>query len=371
MKHIAFINAILMAAFCCAVKAMDITEIDANFKQEEFDGRPVRFGNVRKPPFLVTGFPFCTSPDQPLNRLPADMTEADVNKGALRLARCQTGGAVLFRTNSPFIAIRASAPTMKYMFHMASTGVSGYDLYERRADGTERFMSNIRPDGGTAMAGGWIRDGMSDYILYLPLYSGTDSLEIGVAPEAKFEEPRPQRIQKPIVFYGSSITQGGCASRPANNFTTMICRALDAPQVNLGFSASGRGEPAMARAIAKIDASVFVMDYDNNAPTPEHLRKTHEPFFKIIREAHPDLPVIFLSRPHTNHGGERMEIIRQTYENAVAAGDKNVYFIPGDIMFGPDGLNYCTVDGRHPNDLGFYRMFQTILPVVKQALHMD
>ena len=127
----------------------------------------------------------------------------------------------------------------------------------------------------------------------------------------------------------------------------------------------------MARAIAKIDASVFVMDYDNNAPTPEHLRKTHEPFFKIIREAHPDLTVIFLSRPHTNHGGERMEIIRQTYENAVAAGDKNVYFIPGDIMFGPDGLNYCTVDGRHPNDLGFYRMFQTILPVVKQALHMD
>ena len=209
------------------------------------------------------------------------------------------------------------------------------------------------------------------FILSLPLYAGTDRLEIGVALDAKFEEPTPQKIQKPIVFYGSSITQGGCASRPANNYTTMICRDLDAPQVNLGFSGSGRGEPAVAHAIAKIDASVFVFDYDHNAPTSEHLRATHEPFFKIIREAHPDLPVIFLSRPDTDNGGERMEIIRQTYANAVAAGDKNVYFIPGDSLFGPNGLNWCTVDGCHPNDLGFYRMYEKILPVVKQALHMD
>jgi hypothetical protein len=371
MKHFAFMTTTLAIAVCCAVNAMDITAIDANFKQEEFDGRAIRFGDVRKAPFVVTGFPFRTSEDAPLLRLPADMTEADVNNGALQLARCHTGGAVLFRTNSPFIAIRASAPTMRDMFHMPSTGVSGYDLYERGYNGGERFISNSIPNGGTVLSKGWIRNTMCDYILYLPLYAGTDTLEIGVAPDAKFEEPTPQKLQKPIVFYGSSITQGGCASRPANNYTTMICRALDAPQVNLGFSGSGRGEPAVARAIAQIDASVFVFDYDHNAPTAEHLRQTHEPFFKIIREAHPDLPVIFLSRPHPNHGGERMEIIRQTYENAVAAGDKNVYFIPGDIMFGPDGLNYCTVDGRHPNDLGFYRMFQTILPVVKQALHMD
>jgi len=365
------LSLILCSTMFLAAQQLDIEKIDANFKSAELKGRAVRFGDVRKAPFILTGFPFQTSEDQPLNRLPLDMTEQEVNKGALQLARCHTGGAVLFRTDSPFIAIRASAPTTREMVHMPSTGVSGYDLYERCYNGGERFICNLRPNGGAVLNSGWIRKTMCDYILYLPLYAGTDSVEIGVAPEAKFESPTPQRIQKPIVFYGSSITQGGCASRPANNYTTMICRALDAAQVNLGFSGSGRGEPAVARVIAKIDASVIVMDYDYNAPSTKHLRETHEPFFKIIREAHPDLPVIFISRPNTDNGGERMEIIRQTYKNAVAAGDKNVYFIPGDSLFGPNGLNYCTVDGTHPNDLGFYRMYEKILPVVKTALHLE
>ncbi len=355
---------------------MKIEDIDSNFKPATVGDKEVHYLNAIQAPFSLEGFPWGDPAKGEFFRLPGDLTEADVNHGALWNGHHNaSGGAVRFRTDSPFIAIRAALSDSGDMNHMPRAGSAGFDLYcgpMKNSFHVGTAQPNPREEVLERML--YVRDacdtGMNDWLVNFPLYGGLKSIEIGLAPGSAIEAPAPHQNGK-IVFYGSSITQGGCASRPANNFTTMICRALDAPQVNLGFSASGRGEPAMARAIAKIDASVFVMDYDNNAPTPEHLRKTHEPFFKIIREAHPDLPVIFLSRPHTNHGGERMEIIRQTYENAVAAGDKNVYFIPGDIMFGPDGLNYCTVDGRHPNDLGFYRMFQTILPVVKQALHMD
>ena len=368
-----FVALFVVCALCIAGEAIDSEGMAANFVQGEVGGTPVRFCDVRKAPFVVTGFPFCAGEDQPLRRLPSDLTKAEVNAGALSQAQCHSGGAVLFRTDSPVIALRASATNLKTMDRMPASGVFGYDLYERRPDGTERFINNTRVKDGTARVGGPLARGMADYILYLPLYSGAECLEIGVSPDASFETPTPQRLPKPIVFYGSSITQGGCASRPANTYTTMICRALDAPQVNLGFSGSACGEPAIARAIATLDASLLVIDYDHNAPSVKFLADTHEPFFRIIREARPDLPVIFISRPDTMDGGvaPRREVIRKTYENAVAAGDRNVYFIDGEALFGPGGQNFCTVDGTHPNDLGFYRMYEGILPVVRQALHLD
>ena len=367
-----FVLFFVICVVAMAGEAIVAEKIAAHFVQAEVNGVSVRFSDVRKAPFILTGFPFCQGGEQSLRRLPADMTKADVNAGALSQAQCLSGGAVLFRTDSTVLAIRATGSNLKPMDRMPASGLYGYDLYERCPDGTERFINNTRVKDGAARIGGRLRKGMADYILYLPLYSGVDSLEIGVSPEASFETPTPQRLQKPIVFYGSSITQGGCASRPANNYTTMICRALDAPQVNLGFSGSAQGEPAVARAIATLDASLFVLDYDHNASI-QHLAKSHEPFFKIIRAARPDLPVIFISRPDTIDGGveARRAIIRKTYDNAVAAGDKNVYFIDGEKLFGPGGQNFCTVDGTHPNDLGFFRMYEGVLPVVKQALRID
>ena len=286
----------------------------------------MRCADVRRPPLLLTGLPFRDSPDAPLHRLPAHLTKADVNEGALGLSSNPSGAAVLLRTDSPVIGLISSPCT-------------------------------------GAQPGKPI-----DLIVYLPLYSRVDTLEIAVTPDARVEPPTPQRLRRPIVFYGSSITQGGCCSRPGNNYTTMICRALDAPQVNLGFSGSAKGEPAIAKAIATLDAELLVLDYDPNAPSPEHLRNTHEPFFRIIRQARPSLPIVILSRPDTRNGGERRDIIRQTYENAVAAGDRHVYFISGDTLFSPAGTDFCTVDGCHPNDLGFYMMYTHVLPVVRQAL---
>jgi hypothetical protein len=150
----------------------------------------------------------------------------------------------------------------------------------------------------------------------------------------------------------------------------MLCRAVDAPQVNLGFSGCGRGEPAVAEAIAGLDLAVFVLDYDHNAPTVAHLESTHAPFFNIVRSGNPSLPIILMSRCDF-HGSpadvERRDAIRRTYASAVAAGDTRVWFVDGETLFGTEDREACTVDGCHPNDLGFYRMFRTVLPVLEKA----
>ncbi|MBQ2721700.1 MAG: hypothetical protein IJF70_02210, partial [Opitutales bacterium] len=208
---------------------------------------------------------------------------------------------------------------------------------------------------------------MRDYTLYLPLYNSVKSIEIGFAPSAKVEAPTPHKVKKPIVFYGSSITHGACASRTSLPYTALVCRDVDAPMVNLGFSGNAKGEPKMAELIASLDMSVFVYDYDYNAPTAEHLAKTHEPFFKIIRKAQPNLPIIMLSRvSHAND--ERANIVKQTYENAKKAGDKNVWFIDGRDLFKDLPFALLTVDHCHPNDLGFYLMYKNVMPAIKEAL---
>ncbi|MEG1980076.1 MAG: SGNH/GDSL hydrolase family protein, partial [Victivallaceae bacterium] len=154
-------------------------------------------------------------------------------------------------------------------------------------------------------------------------------------------------------------------------------RAVDAPQINLGFSGCGRGEFGVAKAIAGLDLSCFVMDYDHNAPSAEHLEATHEKFFQIIRERNPQLPIIIITKcdiwRHIGYevNSQRREVIRRTYDNAVAAGDKNVYFIDGETLFGTVNRNECTVDTCHPNDLGFYRMFEHILPTLRRALKLE
>jgi hypothetical protein len=260
------------------------------------------------------------------------------------------------------------------MNHMPRAGSAGFDLYSGSGKDIQ-YRKTVQPDRDQidleTLLVSEQPEQMTDYILYLPLYGAASKIEIGVAPWAKLEKPVPHAVSKSVLFYGSSITQGGCASRPGNAYTTMLCRALDAPQINLGFSGSCHCEPAVAEAIAGLDLAAFVMDYDHNAASPEHLKNTHEIFFKIIRGKNHGLPVIIISRCDfwgSQEDKDRRDVIRQTYENAVKAGDKKVWFIDGETLFGMEDRDACTVDRVHPNDLGFYRMFRTILPTLENAL---
>ncbi|WP_176012962.1 SGNH/GDSL hydrolase family protein [Victivallis sp. Marseille-Q1083] len=350
----------------------DITEIDSNFKVATVGNLTVQYYNALEAPFVVEGFAWRTAPTAPLYRLPESFSVQEINEGALYLAHNTAGGAIRFRSDSPYIVLRSRLAYSADMNHMPRTGSAGFDLY-CGAGADIRYRATAQPNPGqevieTPLA--WVESGkLYDWTLNLPLYGGADTIEIGIAPGSQILPPAPHKITAPILFYGSSITQGGCASRPGNAYPSLLCRALDAPQINLGFSGSGRGEIALAEAIGKLQLAAIVLDYDHNAPDEAHLRATHEPFFQAIRRQQPELPVIMVSKCDFAPGQEeRRAIIRQTYENAVKAGDRNVWFIDGESLFGNEDRDACTVDGCHPNDLGFYRMYRTMLPVLQEAL---
>ena len=215
-------------------------------------------------------------------------------------------------------------------------------------------------------------DNMEDITIYLASVVVVDRCEIIVDSDAVVEEPTPYKYAKPAVFYGSSITAGGAASRAGNSYIALLSRWLDMDYINYGFPGNARGELAVAEYIKNIDMSVFIYDYDHNAETPEDLQRTHKPFFNVIRKQNPNLPIIMMTRPCGDLDAEDMErrrrIVLDTYENAVASGDQNVYFVDGKEMLGEDERHACTIDLIHPTDLGFMRMAKYILPTLKKAL---
>ncbi len=345
---------------------MRIEEIDKNFAIRAPDGSQAVFFDVSEPPFTVHGL---MRDEGGYYRIPYDVAEA-ANEGVKALNLNTAGGRVRFCTDTERIILRAGMRCVSKMQHFALTGSSGFDLY---ADGV--YIGTFAPpveleDGFSAelYTGG---EGMREITIHFPLYSGVARLELGFPAGSRIEKAAPYRIQAPAVYYGSSITQGGCASRPGNAYQNILSRLLCCDHINLGFSGSALGEQSVAEYIASLNMSAFVLDYDHNAPTPEHLEATHFAFYRTIREKNPSLPVIMLSRPQPNPNKEellRRNIVKKSYETAVENGDKNVYFIDGTEILKIFGGDSGTVDNCHPNDLGFYCMAKAIEPVLKAAL---
>ncbi len=346
-----------------------LEQIDPNFKVETTIGKDdVTFYDVRKAPFKVYGLIY---EDGKFRRLP-ERVAAAVNEGVHALHAKTTGGRVRFKTNSPYVAIHAEMPEIAYASSQsAGAATCGFDLYVRK-EGEERYVKTFLPPcdmkTGYESIMDWGTSEVREITIHFPRASEVTNLCIGLSESADVWEPEPYAIEKPIVFYGSSITQGGCSSRAGTIYTNIVSRRLNADHINLGFSGSAKGETAMAEYIKTLDMSVFVLDYDHNADNVEHLRKTHEPFFSIIREAHPDLPILIMSRPvYYLSVGEvaRLEAIRATYEHALEHGDKNVYFLDGPTLMA-DALDEGTVDGCHLTDLGFFSVANAVCRVLNE-----
>lgn len=352
-----------------------IEDIDKNFAPVTVNGKEIVYYDAKGEMFDIYGLyeprkteKFCRLP--PLE---------GVCEGVNTLADNTAGGRIRFTTNSPYISVKAEIESACNMAHMTLCGSCGFDLY--RFDGSEeKYVKTLIPSASICHGAkefqcfAHIGDGTELFLtLNLPLYNGIKKLEIGLAPEATLSHGAPFLLDKPIVYYGSSITQGGCASRPGNSYPALISHVTNIDHVNLGFSGSACGEPSMAEYISSLPMCAFVYDYDYNAWSPEYLAKTHEPFFLRIREKNPTVPVIMISAPciaTEDDRNQRRDVIRATYENAVKRGDKNVYFIDGGHLYDGPLADSCTVDGVHPNDLGFYRMAQSILTVLKKALNI-
>lgn len=291
------------------------------------------------------------------------------------LAACTAGGTVRFSTDAETLSIKVyNRASITGMHHFCDRGVYGIDCYigtgtDRQYVGKMMQTFADKPDFNEGIIE--LPGGLNEVLINLPLYGGINKMEIGFPKGAKVGAPT-QRTNKGIAFYGSSITQGGCVSRPANSYANIICRALDADCMNYGFSGSAMGELSVAEHIASRDLACFVMDYDYNSPSEDHLEQTHEPFFKAIRAVQPNLPVVFVTHPFyaekTKGDKKRIAIVKNTYENAKKAGDKNVYFVDSSDFFTEEMRDLYAVDNLHPNDLGQFSMAETIFPVVKKAI---
>ena len=215
-------------------------------------------------------------------------------------------------------------------------------------------------------------EGIDEVTVFLPRNEVIKNVEVEIDNEYTLFEPTPYKYSLPALFYGSSITECAAAENPCASYVSLVSRHLDLDFYNFGFSGSCKGELEMADYVNSIDISLLVYDYDHNAPTPEHLEKTHEKFFKKIREAHPSLPVVMITRPVAEFGEDekkRRDIVKKTFENAQKSGDSNVYFIDGETFFKDfDDRAVCFVDTVHPTDLGFYKMTEVIEPVIIRAL---
>lgn len=353
---------------------MRIDEIDQNLKIETDITEPdLVWLNARDVPFAISGV-FYDETQGCFVRLPQNIADS-VSEGVANLNHHTAGGRVRFRTDSKCIAIKAVMATDYLMSHITLIGQSGFDLYHRLEDGRELFHQVFRPPMGmrtgyesAVMTSGMLRD----YTINFPLYDGVKELYIALKKNAVLEAPTPYKYQKPVVFYGSSITQGGCASRPGNSYQGILTRRLDTEHVNLGFSGSGKAEKEMVEYLAGLDMSVFVCDYDYNCLSAEYLRQTHWPLYSAVRAANPDLPIIFISAPtvikEPDNFAERRAAVRATYDRAVAEGDPNVYYIDGAELLAGECWDSCTVDGVHPNDFGFYRMAMRIEKTLKPII---
>ncbi len=347
--------------------------VDPNFRLRQVGGRQdVVFYDVRQAPFQIYGLlrPSCS--EEGFLRMPAEIA-AQVSEGVSYLNTNTAGGRVRFGTDSPYVAIHAELYHIGRMPHFALSGSAGFDLYYQR-EGKECYGGTFMPPFDLQSSYEALLElpdeaAGQDITINFPLYSGVKELRIGLKAGCSVTTAAGY-AHGPVVFYGSSITQGGCASRPGNAYQSILSRALGMDFCNLGFSGNAKGEETMGTYIAGLAMAAFVYDYDHNAPSAGHLQRTHARMFRQIRRRQPELPVILLSRPKLVLNEEekmRRAIIRATYEEAYARGDRNVYWIDGSTMLRLGG-DSATVDGCHPNDLGFMCMAEGLKEILQKVL---
>lgn len=324
----------------------------------------VVFHNPLTAPFEIFGL-YKPSSENGFCRLPKEVAK-NVNPGVASLYLHTAGGRIRFATDSDIITLRVSTGERTPMPHCTPLMEGGFDLYEDR-DNESLFLGSFKYDTKNYReyeVSLSIPGGMKQLTLNMPLYGSVSELSIGLRKDSVLQAHIPYRYSVPIVFYGSSITQGACASRPGLCYQAYLSRRFDFDYINLGFSGNARGEDAIAEYMASLDMCAFVSDYDHNAPTPEHLKNTHHRLYRTIRNAHPDIPYFMITRPDFKFDSrediKRRAIIMESYLKALSDGDENVWFIDGSSFFSTDSRRECTTDGCHPTDLGFYRMAMVI-----------
>lgn len=298
-------------------------------------------------------------------RLPA-RAKSNVPEMVWTLNSRTAGIAIRFSTDAKRIA--AIWDGGGAMNHMAATGNSGLDLYAKR-DGRWVFCGVGRPKTERTVAdlAKGLPGELTEYLLYLPLYNTVTELRIGIEPDAAMVNPppRPPATAKPIVFYGTSITQGGCASRAGMCHPAILGRWLDREVINLGFSGSGKMEPALADLLCELDPVVYVLECLPNMTT-EMVEQRVQPFVRTLRMARPQTPILLVESPLNPEKNPGNLALREAFAALTGQGVSRLYYLPGETQLAGDENG--TVDGVHPTDLGFYRIAKAYEPILRAIL---
>lgn len=359
---------------------MNLIDIDKNFNTTFIEPDDIEWFSALQVPFKIFGVDY-SDKEKIFRRMPQIIANK-ISDGVSTLSTNTSGGRLKFSTDSPYIAIRCVQPFSNPMTHMTNVAKGGFSLF---VDG--KFASMFAPTYAQYKngeeCGQIVFDGMKnlestkrcDITLFFPLYSGVSKLYIGLKKGCKLDSPIPYKKSGRILFYGSSVTQGACASKPGDDYVNLISQRLDIDVINLGFSGSAKAEKRMINYIADIDARAYVFEYDYNSPSVEHLKITHFELYKTLRKNQPQKPILFMTKPTMNefmsdNDRHRYDIIKNTCYHAKKVGDKNVYFINlhGCLLDKQKNL-YGTVDNIHPNSLGFAKIADIIYPVLKKLLN--
>ncbi len=324
--------------------------------------------------FEVNGLPFWDENQPDLYRLPKSLKD-DVRKPVWRLSQSPSGGRIRLRSDCTTLAIRLLYPHKGNMKNMHTFGQCGIDLYVN-----DTYVRTAIPKDSTFVEFTFFDERpkeIRNFTLYLPLYSSVEVLAIGVNEKAQIENPLPFVIDKPVVYYGSSITQGGCASHPGMSYQAILSRNLNIDFVNQGYSGNGMGESEMAGAISSIDASCYVLDFGVNLPSADSLSKVYGPFLDILRARRPDTPIIAVTPIYNAHefwepnkATHMRDVIRKEVARLRGLGDKNIILVEGFELLGPEYADGF-VDAVHPNDLGFQAMAEGLQPYVAKILDVS
>lgn len=314
--------------------------------------------------------------DRPvLRRLPERLRDT-FRPAVWDLAQHPSGGRIRFRTDSTRVGIVAQNPDTSTMHHMTTVGQSGLDLY---VDG--EYRGSAWPDGRAQVQREWVLGSprvLREVTLYLPLYKALTLQSLRLDPGSTVAPASAPALGRPVVFYGSSITQGGCAENPGLSYPAILGRRLNVDFINLGFSGNGLGEPAVGRALAEIDAAAFVLDYWAN-PSVEVYRETLPALVDLLRARHPRTPIVVTgpfwfpeeatSDAVRDAQASKRRIAREFVAGRRRAGDRALHHVDGLEMLSraqASGL----VDGVHPNSLGFESCARGLEPHLRRILRL-
>ena len=316
--------------------------------------------------FVDTATPYVRIPDRLKSKCPSAVWS---------LSRHSSGICHRFSTDSSWMRVRWNVGDPQLSSHnMTGAGRSGIDVYmQDEKTGAWRFYKGSRPMSPTNELDFAWTPGRA-CMIYLPLYNKIEKFEVVLRKGASVKHlpPRVTGVTKPVVCYGTSITQGASASRPGMAWTAQAARRADVPFVDLGFAGNGKMELSMVDVLSEIDASLYVLDCLWNMK-PEMVKERFEPFVRELRRRRPATPILCAEDCSTfKDRTEKGRVVEKAVEKLKAEDPdlwKDIHFIPNTEQMVRDGEE--TVDGCHPNDYGMSHMGEGFANRYRQILGLS